>query len=249
MNGIHDVGGMHGFGAIEPDDDGELFHERWEALAFAMQVVTIHGAELYNLHEFRRAREQVAPAEYLSSAYYDNWLAAVEKILIEKDVVTDAELRERVAAVKEGEESTPESSDPALTERTLERIHNREASMVAVDSNFEAGDEVVVRNRHPEGHTRVPGYLRRCVGVVDAVHGGFQLPDASAHGEQRVEALYGVRFDAEAVWGDNSDGTAIHIDLWESYIAEAETDSSATNAAGTEKVNEIRPEAGDTRSN
>jgi nitrile hydratase len=247
MNGIHDVGGMHGFGAVDTDDDGELFHERWEALAFAMQVVTIHGAELYNLHEFRRAREQVDPAEYLSSAYYDNWLAAVEKILIERGVVTDAELRERVAAVKHGGESTPESSDPALTERTLQRIHNRDASVVAVDPRFEPGDAVVVRNQHPEGHTRGPGYLRRCVGVVDAVRGGFELPDASAHGEKRVEPLYGVTFDAEDVWGDSSDGTAIHIDLWESYIADPE--ASAANAARAEKVNETRPETDDTRAN
>jgi nitrile hydratase len=223
MNGIHDLGGMHGFGPVETDGHDELFHEDWEALAFAMQVVTIHGGNRYTLNEFRRAREQVSPEEYLTSPYYDTWLAAVERMLVEKDVVDADALLERIERFEAGEaeDPTPASGERTdeLAARTLDRIHNRVDQRHDVDPRFDPGDEVVVRNDHPEGHTRVPRYVRRCRGVVERCHGGFVLPDADAHGEERVEQLYTVRFDAEELWDGYSDGTDVHIDLWESYVA------------------------------
>jgi len=220
MNGVHDLGGMHGFGTIDTNEDDEVFHGRWEALAFAMQVVTIHGKELHNLHEFRRAREEIDPGEYLTSAYYDNWLAAVEKLAIEKGVVTAAELEERVAeAQADGDEfSMPEWTDPDLTEATLEQIHTGLDLETDGTPRFDAGDAVVVRSLHPEGHTRCPGYVRRCRGVIDSVYGVFPLPDALGHGQHRAEPLYSVRFDADEVWDDYTDATDLHLDMWESYL-------------------------------
>lgn len=223
MNGIHDLGGMHGFGAIDTDEDDEVFHDHWEALAFAMQVVTIHGEELYNLHEFRRAREEVDSGEYLTSAYYDNWLAAVEKLAIEKGVITAAELEERVIEMQddEGDLSIPERTDPDLTEATLDRIQAGVDLKEDGTPRFDAGDEVVVRSLHPEGHTRCPGYIRRCRGVIDSVYGVFPLPDALGHGQKRAEPLYSVRFDAAEVWDDYTDATNLHVDMWESYLKPA----------------------------
>ena len=38
MNGIHDLGGMHGFGAIDPEHDEPVFHHEWERRVFGLQV-------------------------------------------------------------------------------------------------------------------------------------------------------------------------------------------------------------------
>ena len=86
---------------------------------------------------------------------------------------------------------------------------------------FEPGDEVRVRNRHPEGHTRCPRYVRGVRGTVGAHRGTHLLPDASARGEDDAEPLYNVRFEAADLWGaDHTDADAVHIELWESYLTE-----------------------------
>ena len=36
MNGIHDMGGMHGFGPVIPERDEPYFHEPWEARMFGI---------------------------------------------------------------------------------------------------------------------------------------------------------------------------------------------------------------------
>ena len=87
---------------------------------------------------------------------------------------------------------------------------------------FAAGDRVRLQNRHPQGHTRIPGYARGKLGRIIAVHGGFVLPDSSAHGDDRAERLYTVEFDGTELWGaDAEPGTQITIDAWESYLDRA----------------------------
>jgi hypothetical protein len=34
VNGIHDMGGMHGFGPVEVEAGEPVFHSRWEARVF-----------------------------------------------------------------------------------------------------------------------------------------------------------------------------------------------------------------------
>ena len=70
------------------------------------------------------------------------------------------------------------------------------------------------------GHTRLPRYLRDCVGEIVLHHGAHVLPDASATltGEA-PEHLYGVMFSAREVWGEDADPKqSIVADLWESYL-------------------------------
>jgi len=219
MNGVHDVGGMHGYGPIRPTDGEELFHDEWEARAFGVQAVAIHGAKLFNLDEFRAARERVEPAEYLSSPYYDNWLAAVEKLAVEKGVVSEAELRQKIHRFEDDENlEIPERTDPDLAERTLDRVAEGYSVLEDAEPAFDVGDGVVVRRGHPEGHTRCPWYTRGARATVEESHGGVPLPDAAADGEEVVEPLYTVRFEASELWDGDTDGDVVHIDMWESYL-------------------------------
>ena len=96
MNGIHDLGGMHGLGPIRPGPDEPVFHEDWERRMFGLMIATFGGGQ-FNVDEFRHAIERMDPAHYLESSYYEHWLTAVETLLVEKGVLTEDELAARKA--------------------------------------------------------------------------------------------------------------------------------------------------------
>jgi nitrile hydratase len=86
MSRMNDVGGMHGFGPIDTDDNATSFHHEWEARVFALNRLLLK-AGVYNLDEFRDAIERMGPAEYLEASYYERWLAGIERLLKEKGIV------------------------------------------------------------------------------------------------------------------------------------------------------------------
>jgi nitrile hydratase beta subunit len=100
MNGVHDLGGMHGLGPIAPEANEPVFHEDWERRMFALFVASFAGGH-YNVDEFRHAIEKMAPAEYLKSSYYEHWLHAVENLLVERGVLTEDEITARMTELKE----------------------------------------------------------------------------------------------------------------------------------------------------
>jgi len=100
MNGIHDLGGMHGIGPIEAEENEPVFHHDWEKRVFSLFLgLAPHG--FFNLDEFRHAIERMDPAEYLTSSYYEHWLHAYETLLVEKGAITTEEYAERCLAVAE----------------------------------------------------------------------------------------------------------------------------------------------------
>ena len=99
MNGIHDLGGMHGLGPVLPEADEPVFHEPWEGRAFGLFTSTFVFAG-YTVDEFRHAIEKIAPAHYLQSSYYEHWMFAFEEVLQKRDIVTRAELDARSAQLK-----------------------------------------------------------------------------------------------------------------------------------------------------
>lgn len=101
MNGVHDLGGMHGHGQINPETNEPIFHAPWERRAFALMLSVFAGGQ-YNVDEFRHAIERMDPAEYLRSSYYEHWLHAVESLLVEKGVIKQSELAAKWAALAKG---------------------------------------------------------------------------------------------------------------------------------------------------
>ena len=96
MNGAHDMGGMDGFGPIDPDPNEPVFHGDWERRVFAMTVAMgFYGA--WNIDMSRHARERMDPAEYLRASYYEKWLYGLETLLVEKGLITAEELATRKA--------------------------------------------------------------------------------------------------------------------------------------------------------
>lgn len=217
MNGIHDMGGMHGLGSV-PVEEGDALHAEWERITFAMHVLAqVNG--FYNLDEFRHARERIEPVAYLESSYYENWLRGMTTLLREKDVVSERELADRLASF-DGE--VPVREDEELAHRARRSFEaDRFEAIEQQEPAFETGDRVVVKNHHPRGHTRIPGYARRATGVVRKHYGSFYLPDSSARGERKPEPCYSVGFPADELWGERTDADAVFIDMFESYIDRA----------------------------
>jgi len=91
MNGIHDLGGMHGMGPIDPKTDEPLFSAPWERRMFAVMMAAF-SSDIFNVDEFRHGVERMAPAEYLTTSYYEHWLHALERVMIEKGQFARAEL-------------------------------------------------------------------------------------------------------------------------------------------------------------
>jgi nitrile hydratase beta subunit len=214
MNGVHDMGGMHGFGPVERDE--AIFHAEWEKRVSAMHhVMAVHGR--WNIDEFRHGIERMEPAWYLRAGYYERWLATLETNLVEKGILTAEEIEARV-----GQPDAARREDPALAREAVRRrlAPGQPPRKEGATPRFAPGDAVVTRNVHPRGHTRLPRYARGKRGVVDRFHGVDTLPDASAHGRgPSPEPLYSVRFDAAELWGEAAEARqVVYIDLWESYL-------------------------------
>lgn len=96
MNGMHDLGGMHGMGPINPEANEPVFHADWERRVFGLFVTAFAGGH-FNVDEFRHGIERMAPAHYLESSYYEHWLHAIETLLIEKGAISRQELDAREA--------------------------------------------------------------------------------------------------------------------------------------------------------
>jgi nitrile hydratase subunit beta len=99
VNGIHDMGGMHGLGPIDREENEPVFHHAWERRAFALNMAAGFLGE-WNIDMSRYAREQMPPAEYLATSYYEHWLWGLERLLVEKGLLTRAEVEARVAELR-----------------------------------------------------------------------------------------------------------------------------------------------------
>lgn len=217
MNGVHDMGGMHGFGPVATDDD-EPFHHEWEELFHATtRVLGVHG--IYTGDQNRYMRERMDPAEYLRAGYYEQRLLPTEWLLVEAGILEAGAVDEWI----ESGEEVSERTDPELAERARENIaSNSSFECGSHEPSFDVGEEVVVRNVHPEGHTRCPRYVRRARGVIETYHGSQRFPDESIEGEEVGAPLYSVRFTAGEVWGeDHDDSDTLVLQLWEPYLRSA----------------------------
>jgi nitrile hydratase len=219
MNGIHDMGGMDGFGKVEPEADEPVFHAPWEGRVIAM-ARAMGAAGAWNIDMFRDAREHQPPGVYLASSYYKSWELSLETLALKLGYVTPGELaaghgfnparslprdvlraKDAPAAVRRGSYERPAKS-PAL---------------------FKAGDRVRTKNMHPTTHTRLPRYARGRSGVVDRVLGCQVFPDSSALGDgDDPQWLYAVAFEGRELWGADTDATLkVSIDAFEPYLERA----------------------------
>jgi nitrile hydratase len=216
MNGVHDLGGMHGFGPVEPEPDEPVFHSEWERRAFAVTLSTGFLGQ-WNIDQSRHAREVMPPAEYLATSYYEHWLFGLEA---------------RAAHIRHGKMPAPPAEWKPASGHRVVRPGDVEKLLSTgnpfrvnedIPARFHVGDAVRTHNDHPLGHTRLPRYARARRGQIAIDHGVFVFPDAHAAGQgKKPQHCYSVRFEARELWGSSAPASEfVHIDLWDDYLEPA----------------------------
>jgi nitrile hydratase len=222
MDGVHDMGGMHGFGSVvEPG--GELaYHERWEPRVFAIQMLV--GVEgLGSGPGGRSVREEMDPADYLAASYYERWLFSAELRLLRKGTIAPGEVESMMERLEAGE-PVPAHHDSAMAERILADVTATFPMDPPPDAaRFAPGQRVRVKRMHPAGHTRCPRYVRGVVGVIEGVRGADRLPDRAVYGEKvDSEPVYSITFGSEDLWGPSQESPwRVSLDVWDSYLEPA----------------------------
>jgi nitrile hydratase len=216
MNGVHDMGGMHGFGPIVREENEPLFHADWEARLIAIDRLVLEQG-YFTIDAHRYGIERMAPAHYLRASYYERWLASLECNLIEQGVLSSDELDARIDLLRRHPDAVPDQDT-----RPSAPIAPREPPPSPPPSapRFAQGDPVITRNVHPTGHTRLPRYARGKPGVILHVYGPQTFPDTNAHGlGAQPQTLYAVGFDAHVLWGESAEpDQVVSLDLWDSYL-------------------------------
>lgn len=99
MNSIADMGGMAGFGPVNAPASEPVFREEWERRCFGM-FLTSAAAVGFTVDEFRNGMERLDPVHYLTSTYYEHWIAGFEHVFGLKGIITKDELDAKVAQLK-----------------------------------------------------------------------------------------------------------------------------------------------------
>jgi nitrile hydratase subunit beta len=204
MDGVHDLGGKHGFGRVRWTQDATAFHAAWEVRANSLYAFAVRKG-LFNMDEYRHAIERMDPRHYLAASYYERSLTAMLTLCVEKGVVTAAELERRAGgAIPLAMPSAPGRGNAPDRE------------------SFQAGDRVRVRGDSVPGHMRMPGYIRGKEGVVVGESPAYPFPDAHAHGvPSQDEPTYDVRFRAEDLWPGSAEPALVHVGVFQSYLRRA----------------------------
>jgi nitrile hydratase len=219
MDGIHDMGGMDGFGKVEAEPNEPTFHEKWEGRVMAMvRAMGANGG--LNIDTQRFARESLPPVTYLESSYYQKWFLALEQQMLQRGMV-------RADEIDKGHSLHASAPLPRGTfaMKDVERIMTRGSFARDASSKpaFAVGDRVRTKNIHPATHTRLPRYARGKTGIVERINGCHVFPDTNAQGKgDNPQWLYTVVFDGAELWGADGDPTLrVSIEAFEPYIERA----------------------------
>ncbi|MCP5025024.1 MAG: nitrile hydratase subunit beta [Actinomycetia bacterium] len=230
MDGVHDMGGMHGFGAVDTaaaDSGHEGWESRLQAVAFMAGAITRAGIE------------EIEPVAYLDSTYHERWIVCAEGRAVGKGMTDEATLeRWREVFAADATAQPPRREDPANV-AAVQAMLDKSFSLAPAESpRFAVGDRVRVKRMRPEPHHRSPRYIRGAVGVVEKVAAQDYLP-GTRYSENLTEPVYTVRFNSVDLWGDRTEQGEppydLFIDQWETYLephgAEPEGDPTTLEAA------------------
>jgi nitrile hydratase subunit beta len=219
MNGVHDMGGMQGFGPINPETNEPVFHLPWEGRVYAMNL-SMFAWQKWNLDAARFGIESLPPADYIGMSYYQKWHTALAGRMINSGMVTQDEIDKGRAV--EGTTKTV----PPLIAANVEAFVSGGGSYRRnenVPARFRTSQRVRAKNINPPGHTRLPRYARGKIGMVTRDYGVFVFPDTNAEFKgEKPQHLYSVRFAARELWGDQAKPKdTVMIDMWDDYLEAA----------------------------
>ena len=211
MNGIHDMGGMHGMGPIEYDKREPVFHEPWEGRAWALVRAMGRWTRPKN---FRYEIESIPATEYLRMSYYERFIFLLTARLKRSNLVTAAEL--------ETGRAEPGAPKPTQTPSAPVAGDAANIDVAARPPRFKVGQHVRARNINPVGHTRLPRYVRGKRGTITRYNGAFGFQDTDVNGDplsRKPQHVYTVRFAAQELWGEDArQRDSVYLDLWDDHL-------------------------------
>jgi nitrile hydratase len=209
-----DLGGKDGYGRVVPEPETEYFHAAWEPKALAL-TLAMSATGAWNLDMARSARETLP--DYPALSYYAIWLKALQKLMVERDLVrTDEIAAERMLHPSRPLSPILRAADVASA---LKKGSPTMRSAVA-PARFAVGERVRTRKEEIPHHTRLPRYARGKIGRIERVHGVHVFADANARGlGEQPQWLYTVAFEGHELWGNGAaPGLIVSIDAWEPYL-------------------------------
>jgi nitrile hydratase beta subunit len=212
-----DLGGRDGYGVVTAEPEGDLFHAAWEPRVLAL-TLAMGATGLWNIDLSRSVRETLHG--YGDLSYYQIWLAALEKLLLQTGALRAEELTQGPL-----EPAVPITG--VLHAGQVAGVLARGAPTARAPrsaARFRVGDWVRTSAEAPQHHTRLPAYARGKCGRVELLHGAHVFADAHSQGlGEQPQWLYTVVFDAQELWGANApaERSAVSVDAWESYLEPA----------------------------
>ncbi|MDQ6783025.1 MAG: nitrile hydratase subunit beta [Actinomycetota bacterium] len=220
MDGIHDMGGTQSWGTVRIDPSEPVFHERWEAKAFAFGALSARLSG-QNLDAMRHAIDRQHPLDYLGDGYYGRWLAAVETMLMDSGILAPGAVEARARRLRGEDVEEPEQPEPHKPD-----YEPTAGGSLRVDCDraprFGGGDRVRAKMLANPGHTRLVHYIRGHEGTIVALQPPQVLPDTHAHFvAENAQPVYAVAFEAAELWGPDHEPFTLTIDCYEDYLEPA----------------------------
>jgi nitrile hydratase beta subunit len=231
----HNLGGLEGLGPVTFEK--RVFVEPWEKRIFGIHVAMMALSSQLPLApapsafktewtwaDLRKGAESLNPLDYFKYRYYEKWLGGISGYFVEKGYITEAELEARTQQIlADPAAARKQGGDPAIDTRITTYLVEGDSPKrdTNVAPRFAAGDTVVVKNPPTIEHTRLPGFLRNRVGIVDMVYPATYtyLTSTGPDGIGPAMPVYSVRFDPEQIWkGNTENNVTIYADLFEAYL-------------------------------
>lgn len=233
MNGVFDLGGTDGLGPVVVPENEPVFRAEWEKRIFPMFAL-LFRAGFFGVDQFRHGIENIDPAVYLKSPYYEHWLHSFEYHGARTGLLDLDELERRTEYYLQNPDAPlPKvESNPELVDFINAVVPNGAPADRPTDkaARFSVGDVVRVVSDSPRGHTRKARYIRGRTGVVTAAHGGAIFPDSAGNGlGEAPEHLYTVRFTSQELWGGETadPNSTIYFDAWDPYLELVTTEGAS----------------------
>ena len=214
MDGIHDLGGKQGFGAIDVNEPEEAFHHELDGIGWTINQTT--RAPGLCIDWWRFIRENTPPMDYLSRPYFDQWAMTQLIALIDNGQIT---LDEVLTGKIDKQSEPPEKMSKEQVYQATAKAAVRFDRPSQIRPGYSLGDRITTRNYSASGHTRLPAYAQGKSGQITAHHGAHLFPDDCARGDENVAHLYTVCFSSSELWpADAKQNSVVYLDLWEPYF-------------------------------
>ena len=220
MNGVHDMGGMDGFGKVEPEPNEPTFHTKWEGRVLAM-VRAMGAAGAFNIDTSRFYRGVLPPHVYLASSYYRKWLLGLEDNAGRQGFCgTARNLRQDTRWSRKAAQARQIHRRRCRAHHGARQVRTRRAGAREIQARRSRA-----RQEHPSrSRIRACRVTRAAMSAWSSAITACQVfPDSAAmDAGENPQWLYTVVFDGAELWGPDADPTVkISIDAFEPYLEKA----------------------------